>query len=167
AGEDGQWSVSQVINFASMLSAEGRPQDALEVLRTVGSASDYGDMWIAAVRACAASQLGDSDLRDTALSFLRENADDNISAAARGLLCANDLDRAAALYIRRLADPEQRGDALLALQRYTQPPNVLPHNRALAERLEQVRARADVQAAIAAVGRIEEVPLQSVYWGDF
>jgi len=36
----------------------------------------------------------------------------------------------------------------------------------LRARLTQVRDRADVRAAVEAVGRIEEVPLYSVYWGD-
>jgi len=167
AGEDGSWNVSQVINFASMLVAEQRPQDALEVLQIVGRSSDYGDMWIAAARACAAAQLADAALQQTALTFLRENTDDNIAAAINGHLCANDLDAVAALYIARLSDPAQRGDALLALQRYHDPPNVLPYERVLEDRLNQVRARADVRAAVDAVGQIEDIPVQSVYWGDF
>lgn len=167
AGENGQWSVSQVINFASMLSAEGRPADALEVLRTVGRASPYGDMWVAATRACAAAQLGHAAMQAQAMAFLREHTDDNFAAMARAFLCVNDLDGAAALYVRRLNDPQERGEALLALQSYRRPPNrSLPHEALLLERLAQVRARADVRAAVEAVGRIEEVPLYSVYWGD-
>src|SRR5262245_2739707 len=71
AGEDGQWSVSQVINFASMLDGEGHARDALEVLRTVGRASPYGDMWTAAVRVCSSEQLHDVTTRDEALTFMR------------------------------------------------------------------------------------------------
>lgn len=150
-----------------MLIGEGRARDALEVIQTVGEASPYGDMWIADVRACAAAQLGDATLQETSMAFLREHADDNIAAVTHASLCVNDLDGAAALYIRRLADPEQRSGALLALQRYRLPPgSSLPFNIVLLERLEQVRARPDVQAAIEAVGRIEDVPLQIVYWGD-
>jgi tetratricopeptide (TPR) repeat protein len=167
-GENGQWSVSQVINFASMLVAEQRARDALEVVQTVGEASPYGNMWIAAVRACAAAQLGDSVMQESALAFVREHVEDNYAAATRANLCANDLAAAAALYIERLSDLETRTGALLALQRYRTPPgSSLPNDAVLRERLDRVRERADVQAAIAAVGRIEEVPLQSVYWGDF
>ena len=166
-GEGGEWSVSQVINFASMLQAEGRAADALEVVRTVGHASTYGDMWVAAARACAAEQLGDAATLSEAMAFLRAHTDDNVSAMARAHLCVNDLDAAAALYIRRLSDPEERGSALIALQVYRRPPNPsLPRETLLLERLAQVRARADVRAAVEAVGRIEEVPLFSVYWGD-
>lgn len=167
AGEGGEWSVSQVINFASMLISEQRPRDALEVLRTVGNASPYGDMWVAATRACAAAQMGDAALQETALTFLREHTEDNVAAMARSYLCVNDLDAAAALYIQRLGNIEQRSGALLALQRHRPESGVsLPYNAILRERLDRVRARADVQAAVAAVGRIEDVPLQNVYWGD-
>lgn len=167
AGEHGDWSVSQVINFASMLVAEQRSRDALEVVQTVGNASPYGDMWIASTRACAAAQLGDAALQETSMTFLREHTEDNVAAMARSYLCVNDLDAAAALYIQRLGDIEQRSNALLALQRYQPAPgSSLPYNAILRERLDRVRARADVQAAIAAAGRIEDVPLQNVYWGD-
>ncbi len=166
-GEHGGWSVSQVINFASMLEAEGRGADALEVLRTVGRASPYGDMWVAAVRVCAAEQQGDAALVGEAMRFLRAHVDDNVSAAARAYLCVNDLDAAAALYVRRRQDLEMRGDALLALQTHREAPSgALPRLAVLRQRLDQVRSRADVRAAVEAVGRIEESPLHSVYWGD-
>jgi tetratricopeptide (TPR) repeat protein len=167
-GESGEWSVSQVINFASMLESEGRAGDALEVLRTTGQASPYGDMWVASVRVCAADQTGDRRTRDEALAFVREHEADNRAAAARALLCVNDIDAAAGAYIRRLADEEARGDALLALQEYPERSDaVFPRDNLLRQRLEQVRDRADVRAAIDAVGRVEQVPLRGVYWGDF
>jgi hypothetical protein len=167
AREHGDWNVSQVINFASMLVNEQRPRDALEVVQTVGESSPYGDMWIATVRACAAAQLGDATLQEAAMAFLREHAEDNVAALARAHLCMNDLDAAAALYVQRLNDPAKRSAALLALQRYRAPPgSALPYDAVLRERLDRVRERTDVQAAVAAVGRIEDVPLQAVYWGD-
>lgn len=167
AGEGGEWNVSQVINFASMLEAEGRARDALEVIRTVGRASVFGDMWAASVRACAAAQVNDEALQNEALTFLRANEAENPPALSSALLCVNDLDGVAALYIRRLADPTQSETALLALQRTRQRNSTpLVRNQLMEQRLEQVRGRADVQAAVAAVGRIEDVPLYSVYWGD-
>lgn len=166
-GESGQWSVSQVINFASMLEAEQRPADALQVLQTVGRASPYGDMWVAAVRACAAEQLGDAALQRQALDFLEAHEADNVAARTRALLCVNDLDAAAEIYVRRLGDPDARDAALLALQIYPEEATRLPRKRQLAERLALVRARQDVRSAVDAVGRIEELPLQSAYWGDF
>lgn len=160
-------NVSQAINYASMLVAEGRPQEALTALTLVGDASPYGNMWSASVRACAAEQLGDAAQRDEALAFLRAHEADNPAALARGLLCVNDLDGAAALYIRRLANPELREDALLALQiyrAYARTP--LTFDALLDQRLAIVRNRPDVRAAAEAVGRIEEAPLYPVYWGS-
>jgi tetratricopeptide (TPR) repeat protein len=163
--ENGEWNVSQVINFASMLVAEGRGADAIEVVSTVGRASQYGDMWVAFVRACAGEQTGNTALRDEAMNFMREHPDDNPAAITRAYLCINDLDGAAAMYVSRLNDEDQRSDALIALQRFLDDAPALPHNAVLLQRLEQVRARADVLAAVDAVGRIEDVPLHSVYWG--
>jgi tetratricopeptide (TPR) repeat protein len=167
AGEGGQWNVSQTINFASMLAGEGRAADALEVIRTVGQASPYGDMWAAAVRVCAGQQLEQRETVEEALGFMRAHIDDNVAAMTRAYLCANDLDAAAALYIRRLENSAWRESALVALQSYRWTgTQTLPQNAILIDRVNQVRARADVQAAINAVGRIEESPLHAIYWGD-
>lgn len=167
SGESGQWNVSQVINFASMLVAEGRAADALQVVSVVGRASPYGDMWVANVKVCANDQLGNVAARDEALAFMRDNADDNIAALSGAYLCLNDLDAAAALYIRRLGDAQMREQALLALQTYrARPTPALPFTVVLRARLEEVKARPDVRAAIEAVSRVEDVPLHAVYWGD-
>jgi tetratricopeptide (TPR) repeat protein len=166
-GEHGNWSVSQVINFAQSLETEGRGADALEVLRTVGEASAYGDMWTASVRACAADQTGDTAARDQALAFLREHRDDNVAALTRALICVNDLDGVAALFIERLNDQDDREGALIALQQFRQlETRQMPRETLLMERLAQVRNRPDVQAAVGAVGRIENIPLFATYWGD-
>lgn len=167
AGEGGEWNVSQVINFASRLQAEGRSSEALEVLRTMGRASPYGDMWAATVRACAGEVLSNAQVRDEALTFLREHEDDNPAAFTRALLCVNDLDGAAAAYVRRLGNEEHRETALLALQIYEPPAVVLSAQEADIERRQaSVRDRPEVQAAVEAIGRIERVPFHSVYWGD-
>lgn len=167
AGEGGNWNVSQVINFASNLQAEGRSAEAVDVLRTVGRASPYGDMWVAAVRACAGADLSDAAMRDEAMTFLRAHENDNPAAFTRGLLCTNDLDGAAAAYVRRLGNPEHRESALLALQIYETPAVVLSEQEAeISRRKAAVRDRPEVRAAIEAVGRIEQVPLHSVYWGE-
>ena len=159
-GEDGARNVSQAINFASRLVGEGRPLEALDALSEVGNASPYGDMWVAAERACASEQLGDRAVRDTALAFLREHEEDNPSARIRGFICMNDLDGAAATIIHRLQDPDDRTEALVALQRYRERAHAgTPQSRLIQQRYDAVRDRPDVQAAIAAVGRIEDVPL--------
>lgn len=168
AGEqDGGKNVSQTINFASRLEAEGRPREALAMLRRMGPASPYGDMWAASVKTCAADQLGDAALRTEQLAFLKAHEADNPAALAAGLICTNDLDGAAALYLRRLSDPDRRGEALEALQKFRRFDSpAMVRNPVMAARLAAIRDRPDVIAAVEAVGRIETVPLFSVYWGD-
>ncbi|MBY0563615.1 MAG: hypothetical protein K2P58_05440 [Hyphomonadaceae bacterium] len=162
AREGGGPSVSQVINFAVMLQREGRAQDAIDTLSEVGLASRYGDMWVHSTRACAAVQLGRDELRDQSLAYLRQNEADNPSALSEALLCANEIDEAAAVFIRRLRNIQQRDDALRALQIYPENPRLgraLPQQRIVSERLAVVRDRPDVRSAVAEVGRIERVPL--------
>ncbi|NEX94047.1 hypothetical protein [Caulobacter sp. 17J65-9] len=168
--EHGTLNVSQVINLAEVQLQVGRPEAALETLAVFEAperrASAYGVMWVKSGQACAYAALGrKAELRMT-LTWLAAHADDNPAAHTRALLCAGDVDGAAASYKRRLADPEQRADALAALSQFDPPPVTAPGVKAAAERLAQVRARPDVQAAIAKAGRVERVPLVSVYWGD-
>jgi hypothetical protein len=166
AGEDGSSNVSQVINFANLLADEGDTDQALATLKLLGDASDYGRMWAEAVRACAAAQTDDTAMLDNALAYLRENESKNVAALQRSLLCANKGDEAAALYARRLADPSRQTEALLALQNWQKDPSNLPFRNEIYRRLDEIRARPDVQAAIAAVGRVLDLPLIRAYWGN-
>lgn len=159
--ENGDPNVSNIINYTLMLVDEGAATEAAELLPKIGKASPYGRGWVEAARACVGAQLGDEAMRKAGLEWLREHEKDNRSAVARALLCANSLDEAAALFVRRLNDPEARGDALMALQDhdYSQTEH-LPVLRVLVERLRAVRARPEVQAAVSAVGRIEKIPVR-------
>lgn len=159
--EHGDPNVSNVINYTLMLVDEGAAKEAAELLPKIGKASPYGQGWIEAARACVGVQLGDLAMQKAGLDWLREHEQDNRSAVARALLCANSLDEAAALFVRRLGDPEARGDALMALQDqdYSHAQH-LPVLRLLVERLRAVRERPEVQAAVAAVGRIEKIPVR-------
>jgi len=167
AGEGGHPNVSQVINLAELLVDEGRLEEALAALKELGHASAYGSMWAEAVRACAAAQNGDAATLEEALAKLRENEKDNVAALQRSLLCGNQIEEAAALYIKRLADPSLRDGALLALQNWQEDPANLPFRKEVYRRLDVLRARPDVEAAIAAVGRVLDLPLIRAYWGSF
>ena len=158
--ENGDPNVSNIINYTLMLVDEGAAKEAAELLPKIGEASPYGQGWIEATRACVGAQLGDAAMQKAGLDWLREHEADNRSAVARGLLCANSLDEAAALFVRRLNDPEERGDALMALQDHDYAHAAhLPVLRVLVERLRAVRDRPEVKAAVAAVGRIEKIPV--------
>lgn len=166
AGERGQRNISQAINFAGWLEAEGRPGEAIDLLRATGpDLTPHGHMAVASVMACAAEQLGDANALGLAMTYLREHERDNVAARARALLCVNDIDSAAALYVRRLRDPVEYADALLELQIYRAPAHQLPGQAIRAQRRARLRERPEVRAAVGAVGRIEEVPLPRS-WDD-
>jgi tetratricopeptide (TPR) repeat protein len=160
AGELGSGNVT--IDFAGMLNAEGRGADAQQVLQTLGRVTEYGDMWMQSETACAAEQTHDAGARDAALTVLRAHETANPGALMHALLCANNMDEAAALMIRRLGNPKQRETALVALQPYHQLATRHMAMEALElQRLAQVRDRPDVRAAVGAVGRIEPTPIYS------
>lgn len=56
---------------------------------------------------------------------------------------------------------------LIALQDYTAGPPLHGSAALLDQRLTEVKARPDVQAAIARHGRVIKVPLSRIYWGMF
>lgn len=166
--ENGGTNVSQLINLSSLLNSEGKFDAALaEIARLdYDATSPYGVMWAKTVVVCARAFQGRLSEAEEELAHVRANGDDNVSALQRALLCINDIDGAAALYIERLNDPDNRGDALNALQTTLQPPHVLPIHAELRARLETVKARSDVQEAASEVGRLLELPFYPTYWGD-
>lgn len=165
--EDGEPNVSNIINFMEMLLNEGLATEAAALIPAVGQPSPYGQAWVEATRSCAGVQLGNEEMRLAGLEYLRAHEADNPAALSKALLCSDDRDAVAALFIKRLADPENRGDALLALQVVPSAADAwFPFRRQLLERLDAVRARADVRAAVDAVGRVETLPVR-LSVGDF
>jgi hypothetical protein len=110
--------------------------------------------------------VADDALLAGALSYLRENVEENYSALQRALICADAADEAAALYVRRLENAAERGGALIALQSWAPDLAPLPFRAELRGRLDAIRARSDVESALSAVGRVQEIPLPLSYWGD-
>jgi len=160
AGELGSGNVT--INFAGMLNAEGRGADALQVLQVLGRITQYGDMWMNSETACAAEQAHDGAARDEAMTALRAHEAANPGALMHALLCTNDIEGAAALMIRRLGNPKQRETALVALQPFRHlDSRHMPLEAIELQRLDAVRNRPDVRAAVDAVGRIEPTPIYS------
>lgn len=159
--ERGDVNVSNIINYGSYLLLEGKAREAYELLPRIGEPSPYGKGWIEEIRACAGAQLGDAELKRAGLQYLEAHESDNPAARTRALLCAGDLDAAAALMIRRLENRETRTEALLALQITPPRSNVgLPHRKFLRDQYAALRQRPDVLAAALAVGRIETFPVR-------
>ncbi len=158
--EHGEPNVSNIINYAGYLVDEGRGAEAMALLPKIGDASPYGQGWIEAIRSCAGALLDDEAARTAGLDYLKAHEADNPAALSRALLCSDDVDGAAALMIRRLGAIDTRGDALLALQgRIESPGDIRWYRARLLERFERLRAREDVRAAAAGVGRIEDLPV--------
>ena len=87
---------------------------------------------------------------------------DNPDALQLALLCAGAEDAAAALYIRRLGDVTLRAGALEELSTFQpNPARLSSFYTQIERRRDALRARADVKAAVAAVGHTEAIPLRS------
>jgi tetratricopeptide (TPR) repeat protein len=159
--EYGRPNVSQSIDLAGLLWSLGRAPEAEAVADRVLALelSPYGRMKAEAVRGCARALAGDQAGLAQSLAFLEAHQADAPRALQDALICTGDLAGAARLYVDRLSDPERRAAALAELQDYAQPPVMTPLERGFARRLLLVRARPEVRAAIAKVGRIEHYNL--------
>jgi tetratricopeptide (TPR) repeat protein len=159
--ELGQPNVSQTINLAGLYADLGRSAEAAAVADQALALdlSQFGRMQALAVRACALHEAGDRAGAARDLAEMRAHAADAPAALEGALLCAGALDAAARLYVARLADPDLRGAALEELQDYVAPPVATPLQEKRARGLAAVRARPQVRAAIARVGRVEHYNL--------
>ena len=156
-------TVSQTINLGDIYNSLGRPADALAAVKGIDDKGDgasiYGLMSAEEVRACAYAQTGDKAGLARSLAFMEAHADEGYGPYEAALLCADDGDGLAQLIISRLDDPELRNATLVDLQTYLALPHPTPVDAQLAARFETVKARADVQAAVAKYGVIESYPI--------
>jgi tetratricopeptide (TPR) repeat protein len=157
AGEGGSAAnVSQMINLAGLYLRAGQPDKALALVEHFDvdrrRLSPVGEMELRFVRVCSLSRVGRAGEAAPDLAYARVHERDDPAALTGMLLCAGDQDSAAAVMIRRLADPALRGGALMALCDFDDPP-VKPKD-ALAPAYKAMAARADVKAAAARVGQV-------------
>lgn len=165
AREFGALNVSQTLNLAHAHLRFGHPDRALATVadfETAGyNASPYGNMELHLVRGCARLADRQADAARTDIAYAAAHERDHPEALMDLLLCADDLDGAAAALIRRLDDPDRRSSALLQMSDFDPPPASfpqMPYDR----RLPDLKARADVQAAIARAGGTRRYRLQFV-----
>jgi len=157
AGEGGAGAnVSQTINLAGLTLRSGTPEKALALLEHFDTdarrLSPVGEMELRYVRPCRRVRLGRGGEAADALAYARAHERDEPAALTGMLLCAGDADGAAAVMIRRLGDPAQRGDALLALCDFDDPP--VKTKDPLEDAFKAMAARADVKAAAARAGQV-------------
>lgn len=163
-GENAQFDV---IHLSIKLTEENRPNQALQALALLPQPSSNTAMYAYSVRACAAVQRDDATQLEDALIYLREHESDSVTARQRALLCANKIDQAADLYVRRLRDRHERVDALLALQNWSPVEHELPYEQLLRERVDAIKVRPDVVAAIGDAGHVLDIPLPSISWRNY
>ena len=120
--------------------------------------SSYGAMALRSVQLRAAIGLGDTAASAAALAWIRDHHADAEDVFQRSLIFAGRLDEAARVLIAHLKDPDRRTEALVAVQDYLPSP-MTQRQREWDARWNQVRARSDVRAAIASVGRVERFAL--------
>ncbi len=155
-------NVSQVINLGDLYCDLGKPKEALGSLVRLGSdVSAYGRMQEASVRLDAALQLGDAAQTQEWRGFIKEHHADAPRTYEDALLLTNDVDTAAQWLIERLEDKDQRSVTLLSIQDYAVPA-LTPRQAELHKRRQNLLARADVQMAIAKIGRIESYKIEAL-----
>lgn len=160
AGES-SGAVSQRLNLAGLYVALQRPLMAREVLPPVdGDMSTYGASTRALISLIAARQLKDAGAAQQAWEVVMANRAETPGHYRDALLVDNRMDEAAQAVIAQLADPLQRIDTLVELQDLREGP-VLPGEVDMHARWKQMEQRADVQAAVSKVGRIDSYPLFS------
>jgi len=156
--------VSQAINLGFAYNYVGRPEDALKALDGIDwgkQLSGYGRMQLQHVRLRAYLQLGKRDEAEKVFAFMRENRDDAEDSWQLVMLDWGDLDGAAALFVSRLRDPDQRLDALYSAQQFRDRPR-LPEEIAEEKRWQSLMDRKDVIAALEEVGRREQQPIYTM-----
>lgn len=148
-------NVSQIINLASAQDVFGRSADALETIAVIDrekrSVSGYGRMLTERVQLCALAQLQRMDEARTHLAYIRAHVKDAPAVLAEAQLCLGDLDGAAAAFIARLDDPEQRVEALIDAADYDDPKFPAPDTPAKRNG-EEMLERPDVKAALERAG---------------
>jgi tetratricopeptide (TPR) repeat protein len=150
-------NVSQVINLAEFQIDYGRGEDALKTLTVFDDpkrkGSAYGEMQVRFARGCAHALAGDKAAAAADLAYARAHEKDDAETVSNLLLCMGDMDGAAAIFVRRLDDSDQRVDALLELSDYQDPPVAVPPGP-VESGLNALKERPDVKAAIARAGGV-------------
>lgn len=156
--------VSQAINLGFFYNEMGRPDDALKAVAGLGDSkgmSEYGRTQYEFVRYQAFHQQNKTAEAEAVVTWMREHQGDDPETAQDTLMEAGDVDGAAAVFISRLNDLDDRADALATIQRYAQSPRT-DRLKELDGLTEALLARPDVAAAIAKYGRRETFPIYSL-----
>ena len=156
--------VSQGINLGFFFNEMGKPEEALKAVATMKlgeNMSEYGSTQYQFVRFQAYQQLNKTTEANAIVAWMREHKDDSPGTAQDTLLESGDVDGAAALFISRLNNAEERGLALSSIQHYAQTPRT-ERQKKLDQIHDSMLARQDVAAAIDQFGRREKFSIYSL-----
>ncbi|HEY0012988.1 MAG TPA: hypothetical protein VGB79_09070 [Allosphingosinicella sp.] len=161
--------INTSINFVSLLYRTGRTEEALreaERLAVAGAefATDYGEMIIWSVGACAAADLGRRGESDGWLRRMELKIDENPPAMIMALLCRGETQRAETVLIAALGNENWRESAILWFHDYDPRPRPAVSQRQH-ERFLQLRERPAVQAAFQRIGHRLRLPMADTVYG--
>ncbi|EVT71005.1 hypothetical protein X548_00550 [Stenotrophomonas maltophilia 5BA-I-2] len=154
-GPDG---LEHQMNVAFVLSSLGKTQEAGAAMATLSDLSGYGQAAQALVHFVAARQRGDATAASAARAVIVAQRKDARLFHREMLLEEGDLDAAAGVLIEQLRSPLERSDALASLQDMRVYPS-LPGDVRIDAAWRELKQRADVQAEVSRVGRIERYDL--------
>jgi tetratricopeptide (TPR) repeat protein len=162
-GEHGTPNISQTLNLAENQIEFGHPDQALETIKGMAPAqnnrSPFGDLVLRYDHGCASFLLGRKKEAAEDVAYAMAHEKDNPGSVTGLLMCTGDIDAAAASLVRRLAEPEQKSQTLLALSDFR--PDDPNQPQSPGQKLWPVlKARADVRAAIAKAGGIVSFPFR-------
>jgi len=123
-------------------------------------ASPYGQMVALRIRACALYQTGDIAGARAVVAEMRARATDSLLQAQAAAVCTDDLDTAAALYIRMLNDPVERDRAIVGLQTFVNSEPRTAYERQQLTRVQALRARRDVSRVIDRITERRAFPIR-------
>lgn len=154
-GPDG---LEHQMNVAFVLSSLGKTQEAGAAMATLSDLSGYGQAAQAVIQFAAARQRGDAAAAAAARAVIVDQRKDARLFHREMLLEEGDLDGAAGVLIEQLRSPLERSDALASLQDMRVYPS-LPGDVRIDAAWRELKQRADVQAEVSRVGRIERYDL--------
>lgn len=117
-----RWLVNFTINRALRLLEWGKWQQGLDAALlaeqiTVKSGSDFAKMLVRKAKVCALSNLNRRAEIPAILEEIYEKRKDSYSTAAEAMLCGSEDDRAAAIVIEALGDPNNSSEMIGQLQK--------------------------------------------------
>lgn len=157
-GAIGPNSIEHQLNIGFLLISLGRPQEAAQAVQGIQGLAGYGKAAQALVQFAAARGQGDTRAMEAAREVILAQRDDAAVFHREMLLEQGDLDGAAAVLIEQLRSPVDRGETLASLQDMRTYPS-LPGDVRIDAAWRALKQRADVQAEVARVGRIERYAL--------